>query len=83
MLLSQKLNMLRETVNSHIGFDDELADGFNRAIQDAEFMEERESISKEIKEESRELLAYLVIHGGIEEVEGQLIVSRLNEAINR
>ena len=39
MLLSQKINELREQTNKVTGFSQEMMDGFNQCIEDAERLE--------------------------------------------
>lgn len=54
----------------------------NRLQSDNEAKEKRIQELEKVAEEAKELLAYLNIHGGIDEVEGQMIVFRLHEANN-
>lgn len=57
MLLSQKLNQLREDTNEVTGFSDEMMDGFNRCIEDAEFLESREKLLREIENKISDMYA--------------------------
>lgn len=78
MLLSQKIHQLKEDVQNKFGLNDELSDGFNRCLDQAE---SNESKLLEVKSEAKELLAYLKIHDSINEEEGFQIVSRLRNLI--
>lgn len=49
MLLSQKLHSLREEISNAHGLTEELSDGFNRCIEDAEYLEQKQKLLSEIE----------------------------------